>query len=292
MKTNTLLVITIFLITATNLAAQSTFYSDEFLTRNKQIEEFIDRFSYTDESKQRGYKLLSRRSNSQNQDISDIYQLIYSRENASRVSVLLSLFDYENINAIGKDKIKEFVKQVTDSATAQTLNFYDLDWYAVVEADFRFKNKTQNGILVIKNDIKPDVKGYPASFWGLVSASANFLKPDFNENQRQGVNAGAHGVNFVPLMSAFEDKQNIFNVVSNDFVSNDLSILLYATNNGDVSLEGINSVSYHFMQIDGWVFKVEYFNRSTSNSGWLISDLFKASQEDKKAYREQVLKIF
>jgi len=292
MKHFALLAISLFLLLAGSVEAQTNFHSDEFITRIKQIEEFIDRFSYTDESKRRGYQLLSRKSNSQNRDITDIYRLIYGGENTSRMSVILSLFNYENIHAIGKNSIKDFVKQVTDPTEGQTLNFYDRDWYAAVEVEFTYQNRTEDGILILQNCIDKDEEGKPGSYWGLVSASANFLRKGIDSKERKGVNAGAHGVNFVPLISAFKNRESSFNMVSDNFVSNDLDILLYANYNGDVSIKNIKKISYHFMQIDGWVFRVDYHNRSTSNSGWLISDLIKADRDEKKAYREQVLRVY
>ncbi len=272
------------------LTSNAQFFDQNFLSKVKQIDEFIDRFNY-DEENARGYALLSKRA-STHQDMAEIYEYIYGDKHTDRVDVLLSLFSYENALSIGKKNIREFVLQTTDSTNQRKLGFYDDDWYAVVTGEVTYKGHKESVQLTLKNKMGKTRDGQDGSYWALVSARADFLFKPADIDKRLGVNAGSHGVNFVPLISALEDQDNAYNLTAEEYEPDTLSIFLYAVQNGELSFNSVKAVNYHFLQIDGWIFSVEYFNRSDSNSGWLISDLIKVEEDDQKQlYRSEILSL-
>jgi hypothetical protein len=42
-------------------------------------------------------------------------------------------------------------------------------------------------------------------------------------------------------------------------------------------------VKFHFFQVDGWYFELSFINRAGNNSGWLISKLYKITEQEKEA---------
>jgi hypothetical protein len=60
---------------------------------------------------------------------------------------------------------------------------------------------------------------------------------------------------------------------------------------GDLEFKQVKNVSYHFMQLDHWIFKVEEFDRREKNNGWLISELQPAGITEKEKYLKHQLFI-
>jgi len=44
----------------------------------------------------------------------------------------------------------------------------------------------------------------------------------------------------------------------------------------------VNNVKFHFFQVPGWYFELVYFNRNDRNSGWLISNLLRVNEKEKR----------
>jgi hypothetical protein len=276
----------LFLIFCLFITFQQTFaqlLDNNFLLQVKQIDEFIDRFN---NSKQafNSYAALSKTNKVQTENL---YKMLYGSEGIDRISMILSLFNYESVDHIGREKVKKFVMAVTDSTKAKTLNFYDLGWYASVTTDVLYKGRKYQAELILKNEYPENTR--EVSYWAIIACKADFLRIQNGPGKRQGINAGAHGVNFIPLVSAFEDSQQIASITSKDFKFDDLTAFLYASKQGEIVVKNVNTIKYHFTQIDGWIFTVDYFGRNTTNSGWLISDLIEANDNQKAAYKKQIL---
>ena len=265
--------------------AQAQLLDNNFLMQVKQIDEFIDRFNNSPNA-YRNYALISKNSKAK---IDNLSKTLYGSESADRISMVLLLFDFDIVEKIGRDKVKKFVLQVTDSTSGHELNFYEGNWYAVVTVEVLYKGAKQKVDLVFKNYVPEETK--PMSFWSAVAGRAEFLRPKPNQNQRIGINPGSHGVNFVPLISALENSRNFSNVLSPDFAYDDISLIAYAANEGYLTFQHVREVKYHFLQVDNWVFTVEYFNRNDANSGWLISNLIESNPAQKKVYEQKILGI-
>jgi hypothetical protein len=49
----------------------------------------------------------------------------------------------------------------------------------------------------------------------------------------------------------------------------------------------VNNLKFHIFQVPNWYFEVSYFNRNTYNSGWLISNLVRVNEKEKKELLKQ-----
>src|SRR5690606_15520083 len=72
---------------------------------------------------------------------------------------------------------------------------------------------------------------------------------------------------------------------------NQLDILTYAIENGEIEMLSTSTPTFHFNQIPGWTFSVDLFNRNSNNSGWLISNLKNIDPETQETIAENNVEI-
>jgi len=92
----------------------------------------------------------------------------------------------------------------------------------------------------------------------------------------------SHELDFMNLHKALEDQKNIQYYGSQNYQPDYLTLFFYQMKTGQLTFKEINSVKFHFFQIDNWYFELSYFNRNESNSGWLISNLQYIDEKQKK----------
>lgn len=96
----------------------------------------------------------------------------------------------------------------------------------------------------------------------------------------------SHELDFMNLRKAFENK-NPESYTTDEYTPDYLTLLLYEMKKGNMKFETVKNVRFHFFGIDGWYFELSHFNRPGFNTGWLISNLVKANENEKeqlKAY--------
>jgi hypothetical protein len=90
------------------------------------------------------------------------------------------------------------------------------------------------------------------------------------------------------LHKALEDPTHIEYYASQQYHPDYLTLFFYLMKTNQLDFKAISTVKFHFLQIDHWYFELSYFNRDDTNSGWLISNLIYADNNDKK----ELLKTF
>lgn len=240
-----------------------------FAHQVKQIDEFIERFNNQDNTLIRRY--------AERLDTS----VRFRREN-----LVKSLFNASD-PGWNKDDIVRFIGQVNDTAKPVHLNFFDNHWYAEVNCAVLYRGKPNSLTLVLK--IQREKNG--ASKWVAVSAMADYLRLPVRLDTTTGLNPLSHATDFmnVDLLSA--DKANIGNYLPAGHYNDVLSVFLYESQNNRLTIKQVNKITYHFMQVGGWVFTVSRFNRQTRNSGWLISRLLPLDAEAKRKYALEKLNL-
>ena len=76
-----------------------------------------------------------------------------------------------------------------------------------------------------------------------------------------------------------------------DIQIDELSAFLALVQAGDLTFDYCEGVRYHFLNVPGFIFTVENQMRTSTNSGWLISDVMEADYEEKENYMFNVLKL-
>lgn len=269
----------LFIFIVAGAAAQSNslngFTADEtnLYMMNKQVGQFENRFNM--EEDQFGKLLQLNDKNYRNNDM--------------RKKILPGLFDKENPRTSGNLQ-KYFIEDVTKKDKPVYLDFHDQDWYGEVSATFT-NGKGQDVNIILYLTLEKAGKG---SKWILSNAYYNmfpslFPKNDSTIQQELFLHPMSHELDFMNLHKALEDQQNIQYYASQYYQPDYLTLFFYQMKTGQLKFKQINSVKFHFFQIENWYFELSYFNRNSTNSGWLISNLQYVNDDQKteliKTYR-------
>lgn len=270
----------------------SQFSDENFIYSVKQIDEFIDRF----DKKKKTFLLQYLKQKYPDAGAGLISRPVFIRQ----------LFNHETASwdtAI----VAQFTAKVTDSIRPYYLSFYDNDWFAYVKCRVYYKKAPKNLELVLKVQRAPN----GGSKWVIVSAKADFLNyipkydstrlrlpiyisTDMHDSVSQSeffLDPMAHSTLFMSLDEPFENPAQFKNYLYSGPVSPQISMLMQELKKKNLVFRHVSKVSYHFLQIPGWLFVVEYFNRPSKNSGWLISNLYELTLQEKEIYKSYYLNV-
>lgn len=242
-------------------------HEENFAYEVKQIDEFFERF------------------NNESTLIKDYLFKKYDRLELSREDLLKSLFDLRS-TYLQKELVAKFLKVVNDPQKPVKLSFYDPDWFAKVTCRVVYEEKERELLLLLR--VQKEKNG--GSKWVVHNVYADFFNTPEGNNPNAFLNPVSHATDFMGLNRAFEDPENLKAYLSSGFQDDQLSKFALEMQNNRISFQQVEHISYHFFQVDGWVFTVENFQRQEKNAGWLISRLIQADAKEKKAYKQNLLR--
>lgn len=251
----------------------SQIFQDEvtanFAYQVKQIDEFIERFN--------------------NKENTLIKQYVKKKDTTAqfkREQMIKGLFNASD-TSWKKAEILQFIGQVSNAEDPVYLNFFDANWYAEVNCAASYKGKPTTITLILK--IQREKNGM--SKWIVVSAIADFLRLPIRKDTTTGLNPLSHATDFMNIDLLTTDKKNIRNYLPNHYQDEVLSVFLYEAQHNQLAIKQVNKITYHFLQIDGWIFTVNRFSRQTRNSGWLLSKLLPVTVDAKQKYAHEKLSL-
>ena len=238
----------------------------------KQLDQFIDRFN----------------SNENTEGIA-INPSKTSAEDRERI--LASLFNLEMLEIPAfKEKAVRFIKEVTGSRISN-LSFYDKNYYATIDCQVLYKNKKELLTLTLvlegsaNNGAHWVIKGAKADFLGGLNNNAG------TDKDHKIIPPTNHEVEFIALLNIFNKEKDLNSYLSESYGKNQLDNLDQILKSGNLKMLSTATPTYHFLQIPGWIFTVDFFNRKSKNSGLLISNLDKVDQLDVNRYKTEKLFI-
>ena len=260
--------------------------TDNFAFSVHSIDDFFDRFDFR-----------------RNTGLEKYVKKNYPNAPLTRKLLITHLFNAKNNYFNDNKNVAEFVSDVTDSIAPKFVNYVDNDWYAELQCKVFYKNKPQNLKLILKVESSRE-----NSFrWSVVSAKANFLSPakragntpvkriiipvDMDQNTFYCLSPVSHGIDFTNLDKIFINKAHVSEYIYKGVTSAELTKLISLIQSSQLKYQQVNRISYHLLQIEGWIVSVDYFNRNEKNSGWLINNLMKATKEEKRIFLKTQLHI-
>lgn len=271
----------IFIMSSAKASAQE-FVNDAgereklFIAQVKQIEEFFERF---------------------NDDTASFIRSVYKSHNKpftiERPKLIASLFNYEG-REWRKSQIDSFVRNAIPVTMPTYDNWYGDDWYAEVLCKFNYNNSEINITLLLR--LERDATNHAK--WMIAGIKPNIIREALNPEQtiitrkikKHFIHPASHGSNFIELMNAFNDKENLSDYFEKGFLQNDNGIRFYqALLNNRIAFQYVDIVKYHFLNVPGYIFQVEFFSRNTLNAGWLINKLILANDQAKDQYKMKLL---
>ena len=104
------------------------------------------------------------------------------------------------------------------------------------------------------------------------------------------IQPAANDTYFAELERDFADKRHLADLFDRQYLQRHYSDGFYqALLAGRVRFVAVKKLKYHYLQVHDWIFTVENFQRSTRNSGWLISSIREANPEQRSAYLRKLL---
>jgi hypothetical protein len=171
-----------------------------------------------------------------------------------------------------------FGQAIIAGKQSQFLDFHGDNWFAELNAVFvNNQGKEENIILFLK--LEQQREGYA---WVMFKATNDRYKVLFKKDtaaSRKFIHPMSHELDFMNLHKAFRSGKNM-DYTSDDYHPDYLSVLVYELQNEQLKFKTVQSVSFHFFQIEGWYFQISEYNRPSYNNGWLISDLTAIRKED------------
>jgi hypothetical protein len=253
------------------LSGQNTsignFNRDEtvFYAQTKQVNQFFRRFNAEED-------LTGKR--------------LYSGDNGyrdpkSRKKYLNILFDNDNYGISAQEK-QAFIDFVTNQRNPVYLDFHAKGLFAEVSSEFLYKKEKVSVVMYLR--LEHQNLGYK---WVISNVYFNkfdqmFTHLEDTTNLSLILHPMSHELDFMNIHKIFRDPNNLDYYVEEKYKPDHLALFIAECKNGNLKFEAVNNVKFHFFQVPGWYFEVNYFNRNTNNSGWLISNLLKINDKDKQ----------
>ena len=248
-------------------AQGSTFDLERFKLNVKQPEEFMQRFNAEKDTEDQSIAgTLSRRA---------------------RGSYIFSLFDENYIAKARQDsslmlQINRFILEVTDTVKPQYLAYTSPHWFAAAQCQAVYRGKPSTATYILKTETDT----MQASQWKIVAAHSPLFSIDTAAlTNKQYISGVAHNLNFTKLSWVLNNsKNNPLNFAYTGYRPDALAVALFASKQGLLELKSVQELSFYFLNIAGWGFQVEYFERDSDNAGWLIALLKPMTAGDKRYF--------
>ncbi|MDX2246668.1 MAG: hypothetical protein SF052_07835 [Bacteroidia bacterium] len=240
-----------------------------FALEVKQLDEFIERFNYEE-----------------NTMVLQYIKTHFPNQVPDRTDLLKTLFNHNRTNWNEAD-VLAFIRQVADTCHPEYLNFFEGDWYAELECSVFYNGKPEKATLIMQIQLLPN----RSSKWVIRGVKTDFLYLPREEDESRSLNPVSHGTDFMGLGKALADVRNIRNYVTHDFSPDQMTLFLSGLMDGRIVFRQVDQICYHFLQVEGWVFQLERFLRNSGNSGWLINDLLRLEGNGKEKYLTEILSV-
>ena len=250
--------------------AQNHDWETKFFYQVKNIDDFIGRFNADS-----GHAVVKS------------FAELYPEEKGYRSRILISLFDLRKPD-LDSSLIRTFVEIITTSEHNRHLSIYDDEWYAQLQCRVRYKGEAKNLIIAMQLEKTKDY----SSKWVIRGVYGDFLKVPITGSDDRSFHPASDGVDFMNLRNLFKaDKSQIRSYLHKDYRMSTLDLFVHEQLAGNIEFEQLNDISYHFLQLDGWVFVVDKQSREDLNSGWLIRDLMRVNFKQKEIYKKEILHL-
>ncbi|HSN49762.1 MAG TPA: hypothetical protein VLR52_00925 [Bacteroidales bacterium] len=243
------------------------FSQDEtvFYAQTKQVNQFFRRFNAEEDA-------MGKRTY--------VGDSVY-RDLKARKKYLNILFDNSNYAITATEK-NEFIDFVSNKKTPFYLDFHGKGLFAEVSSTFTWKKEKVSVVMYLR--LEHQNLGYK---W--VISNVYFSKFDDyfvhlkdSTNVKMVLHPMSHELDFMNIHKIFNDYNNLDYYLEEHYKPDHLALFVEEVKNGNLKFDAVNNVKFHFFQVPGWYFEVNYVNRNNMNSGWLITNLLKINENDKK----------
>lgn len=205
---------------------------------------------------------------------------VNSEDSTARIRNICSLFDMDKVlsrTEAFRDSIVEFAKVAVDSGSE--ISYSDSGWFAKAVCTGTYRGKNVKFDLYLK--VQP--RGENRYKWMIFRADGDIfaLNPG-NKEKEVMIGPDAHETNFMDLYDVTHSGYDaITRFMRPEFRLDSTSVFCTMVYDNVLKIEGVEDLIFFFTQVTGYTFRVRFFERDETNSGWLIDELIGEVEENK-----------
>lgn len=94
-----------------------------------------------------------------------------------------------------------------------------------------------------------------------------------------------HETNFMSLHRITTEKDDLISCyMQKDYPLDETSVFQSDVYNGLLDIDYVKDLQFIFYQVPNYVFRIKFIERETNNTGWLITDFDKVSEDEKEDF--------
>ena len=229
-------------------------------SRIKLVDEFFDRFNGKE-----GHPDISRKDKD------------YRKKN------LMFVFNGRMFKSKEDAKFKElqnFINTVIEKNIS--INYSDITWFAKAVCHGKLKGKEVDFTLYLNVEHRKE----DMYKWVIAKAEGDVfkLKPSF-KSEKIMLMTDDHETNFMSLHRITTEKDDLISCyMQKDYPLDETSVFLSDVYNGLLDIDYVKDLQFIFYQVPNYVFRIRFIERETNNTGWLITDFDKVSEDEKEYF--------
>jgi hypothetical protein len=203
------------------------------------------------------------------------------RDLKNRKKYLNMLFDNSS-PVISPDTKFVFIDDALNKKNPAFLDFYSKGWFAEVATSFLYKKEKVNIILYLKIEKQNDGFKWVISDVYFDRFQSWFTHLNDTTNLKYFIHPMSHELDFMNLHKAFREPEKLDYYFEKEYQPDMTALFVMEMKNGNLSFLDVNNVKFHIFQVPNWYFELSWFNRNNVNSGWLISNVLRVNDKEKK----------
>ena len=229
-------------------------------SRIKLVDEFFDRFNGKE-----GHPDISRKDKD------------YRKKN------LMFVFNGRMFNSKEDAKFKElqnFINTVIEKNIS--INYSDTIWFAKAVCHGKLKGKEVDFTLYLNVEHRKE----DMYKWVIAKAEGDVfkLKPSL-KSEKIMLMPDDHETNFMSLHRITTEKDDLISCyMQKNYPLDETSVFLSDVYNGLWDIDYVKDLQFIFYQVPNYVFRIKFIERETNNTGWLITDFDKVSEDEKEDF--------
>lgn len=198
--------------------------------------------------------------------------------------MLLNLANYKSKNDVGLVIADSMIQKVMEKDIK--LHYEDSLWLADVRCQGKYKDKVVyfHLYLTVEHRNKDMYK------WVVQKAEGSLfeLTPKVKD-ERIILRPDDHETRFTSLHRVTTDYQEcVLNFADRHYEVDPTTVFYTMVQTGVLKIDFVDDVKLIFLQVPNYAFYIRYFERENNNSGWLIDNISKMNDNEKKLYLNKI----
>lgn len=177
-------------------------------------------------------------------------------------------------------ELQNFINTVIEKNIS--INYSDTTWFAKAVCHGKLKGKEVDFTLYLNVEHRKE----DMYKWVIAKAEGDVfkLRPSL-KSEKIMLMPDDHETNFMSLHRITTEKDDLISCyMQKDYPLDETSVFLSDVYNGLLDIDYVKDLQFIFYQVPNYVFRIKFIERETNNTGWLITDFDKVSEDEKEDF--------